>query len=93
MAKQTHQEKGGDRLTKDNDGKRCQHGQRLLDQNQRIKQHTDGDKEQDGKRVAQRQGIVGRAVAQFRFIQYHPGKERAQREGDIKQFHRAESDT
>ncbi|MNR11411.1 hypothetical protein D3C85_1277080 [compost metagenome] len=34
-----------------------------------------------------------RAVAQLRFVQHHTGEERAQRKGDVKQFHSAESDT
>ena len=93
VAEHSHQEEGGERLTKDNDRQRAQHGQRLLDQNKRVKQHPDGDEEQHGKGVAQRQGVVCGAVAQLGFVQHHPGKERAQREGDIKQLNGAKGDT
>ena len=33
-----------------------------------------------------------RTMAQFGFVQHHPGEERAQRERDVKQFYRAEGD-
>ena len=51
VAEQTHQAKRGERFTEDDDCQRSQYRQRLLNQNQRIKQHADGDKEQYRKRV------------------------------------------
>ena len=86
VAKHPYQEEGGNRLTKDNNRQGAHHGQRLLNQNHRIKQHPDGDKEQDGEGVAQRQRIVRRTVAQLGFVQHHPGEERAQCKGDVEQF-------
>ena len=92
VAKHTHEEKGGCGFTKDNDRQRRQHRQRLLDQHHWVKQHADGDKEQHRKGVAQRQGVMGGAVAQLGFIKHHAGKEGAEGEGDIKQLHGAEGD-
>ncbi len=93
VTKQTHQEEGGNRLTKDDNRQRAQHGQRLLDQDQRVEQHPDGDKEQHRKRVTQRQGIVCGAVAQLGFVQHHSGEERTQRKGDIEQLYGTKGDT
>ena len=46
-----HQEEGGNGLTKDDDCQRTQHGQRLLDEDHRVEQHPDGDKEQHRERI------------------------------------------
>ena len=92
VTKHPHKEKGGCGFTKDNNRQRRQHRQRLLDQHHRVKQHADGDEEQHREGVAQRQGVMGGAVAQLGFIKHHAGKEGAEGEGDIKQLHGAEGD-
>ena len=92
MTKHTHEEKGGGGFTKDNNRQCRQHRQRLLHQHHRVKQHADGDKEQHREGVAQRQGVMGGAVAQLGFVKHHAGKEGAEGKRDIKQLHGAEGD-
>ena len=93
MTEHPHQEEGGKRLTKDDDRQRAQHGQRLVNQDHRVKQHPDGDEEQHGEGIAQRQSVMRRAVAQLGLVQHHPGEERAQGKGDVKQLYGTKSDT
>ena len=57
-----------------------------------IEQHADRDEEQHRKGVAQRQRLVGGALAELGFAQDHAGEERAQRERDVEQ-HRAPNAT
>ncbi len=78
MTKHPHKEKGGCGFTKDNNRQRRQHRQRLLDQHHRVKQHADGDEEQHREGVAQRQGVMGGAVAELGFVKHHAGKEGAE---------------
>ena len=68
VAEHSYQEESGGRFTENNDDQRRQHRQRLIDQDHRVKQHSHGNKEQYGEGVAQRQGIVGRAMAELGFI-------------------------
>ncbi|OFV47581.1 hypothetical protein HMPREF3178_21005 [Klebsiella sp. HMSC09D12] len=84
VAEHPHQEEGGSRFTENDDSQRRQYCQRLLKQNHRVEQHSDGDKEQHGEGVAQRQRIVGRAMAELGFIEHHTGEKGAEGEGDVK---------
>ena len=93
MTEHSHQRKCGKGFAENDDNHGAQHGYRLLNQDHRIEQHTDGDKEQHRKRVPQWQGIVGGAMAQFRLVKHHTGEERAERKGDVEQFNGAKGDT
>ncbi|MNZ91015.1 hypothetical protein D3C78_1099880 [compost metagenome] len=54
VAEHFHQQECGRRFTEHDNRQRCQHRQRLIDQDHRIKQHADRDKEQYGEGIAQR---------------------------------------
>ena len=57
-----------------------------------IEQHADGDEEEHGERVLQRQGVGRRLVAEVGLAEHDAGEERAQRERDAEELGRAEGD-
>ncbi|MND80716.1 hypothetical protein D3C80_724900 [compost metagenome] len=69
------------RLADDDDAQDAQNGQGLAHQDHGVEQHADRDEEEDGEGVAQRQGPLGRIVAQGRAVQHQTGQEGAQGEG------------
>ncbi|MCY1287514.1 hypothetical protein D9M68_439840 [compost metagenome] len=83
---------GRHRLAEHDDQEGRQHRQRLLDQDRRVEQHANRDEEQHGEGVAQRQRVLRRLVAEFGFVEDHPGEERAEGEGHAEQHRRAIGD-
>ena len=60
--------------------------QRLREQDRRVEQHPHRDEEQHREGVPQRQGLLGRAVAQVRLAHHHAREERAERERHAEQL-------
>ena len=58
----------------------------MLDEYGRVQQHADRDEEQHGEGVAQRDGLLGGALAEVAFAQHHAGEEGAEGEGDTEQM-------
>ncbi|MNL67218.1 hypothetical protein D3C87_1917830 [compost metagenome] len=54
VAEHFHQQERCRRFPEHDNRQRCQHRQRLVDQDHRIKQHADRHKEQHGEGIAQR---------------------------------------
>ena len=77
---------GRHRFADDDDQHGRQHVQRVFPQHRRVEQHADGDEEQHREGVAQRQRLLGGALAERAFAQHHAGEEGAQREGGIEQL-------
>nr|VUD31539.1 Uncharacterised protein [Raoultella sp. NCTC 9187] len=86
VAEHPHEEVGHQRFTEDDNRQRCQHRQRLLQQDHRVEQHADGNKEQHRERVAKRQPIVGGAVAELGFVEHHAGEKGARGQRRRQQF-------
>ncbi len=92
LSKDQHDQKGGDRLTDDDDEDGCQDGQRPFDQDVRIEEHADGDEEEHSECVAKRQAFLGGAMAEFAFCKHHAGKEGAKCKRHAEELRGAESD-
>ena len=85
MPERPHDRVGGDRLAEHDDEHRRENGDRLAHDDHRIDQHADRDEEQHREGVAQRQRLVGGALAQLGFAHDHAGEEGAERERDVEQ--------
>ena len=92
IAEGAHDGEGRQRLADHDDEHRRQHRQRLAHEDRRVEQHADRDEEQHREGVAQRQRLVGGALAELRFAQDHAGEEGAERERHAEQLGRAEGD-
>ena len=57
----------------------------MVEQDGRVEQHADGDEEQHGKGIAQRQRFRRRLLAERGLAEDHPGEEGAEREGDSEE--------
>ena len=73
-----HDKEGRQRLAEHDDGDDAQNLTRLVEQHRRLKEHADRDEEQHGKGIAQGQGFLRRAVAEFRLAHHHAGEKCAQ---------------
>ena len=82
----------GQRLADHHNADDREHAPGLLDEGARIQGHAHRDEEQNGKGVAQRQGFIGGAMAEFRLAHHHAGEEGAEREGDVEELGRAIGD-
>ena len=67
-------------------------GQRHLDQGRRIEQHPDRHEEEDGERIAQRQGVGRGLVAHVGFADHRAGQERSEGERDAEHRRRQEGE-
>ena len=91
-AEQHQQQERHDGLAEQDDRQRRQYRQRLAHDDGRIEQHADRDEEQHPERVAQRQCLLGGAMAEFALRQDHAGKERAERQRHAEQIGGARRD-
>ncbi|MNZ75809.1 hypothetical protein D3C78_942960 [compost metagenome] len=92
MTEGANDDVGRHRLAEHDDQEGGQHRQRFLEQDRRVEQHAHRDEEQHGEGIAQRQRVLRRLMAEFRFVEDHPGEERAEGEGHAEQHRRAVGD-
>ena len=65
----------------------------VVHESDRVEQHADGDEEEHGESVAQRQALIRGLLAERAFAQDHAGEEGAKGEGDAEKLGGAEGDT
>ncbi len=92
IAQERDDDEGDHPLADDDQEQGGENAERLAQEDRRIEQHANGHEEQHRKRVLQRQGIGGGAVAEAGFAHDHASEEGAERERHAEDLRRAEGD-
>ena len=91
-AEQAADGKGGQGLDEDDDGEGQEHERPVVQQGQRIEEHTHGNEEEHGKGVAQGEGLGGGPGAEIGLADHHARQEGPQRHGGVEEQGRAHGD-